>query len=152
MDPGDGAQRPLRHLLSPEQAEDLGRVGIIALACAEDQDSAWITAAPSLLRIQPQAQADVTRAQRRDAGLAFQLVRARLAQCIIGALDRLVGGNAGETAAALERYAEGLVAGTGPSAGASISQADDEPGQLLLTIRVGEQVVSGLSVEMQLSL
>jgi type VI secretion system protein ImpC len=150
VDPGDGTQRPLRHLLLPEQAEDLGRVGIIALACAEDQDSAWIVAAPSLLRIQPQAQPEQTRQLRRDASLSFQLVRARLAQCIIGAMDRLAGGTARDTAMALERYADGLVAATGPSAGASVSQADDHPGQLLLTIRIGEQVASGLTVEMQL--
>lgn len=151
-DPGDGAQRPLRHLLLPEQAEDLGRVGIIALACAEDQDSAWITAAPSLLRIQPQAQPEQTRALRRDASLGFQLVRARLAQCIIGAMDRLAADTARDTAIALERYATGLVADTGPSAGASVSNADGQTDQLMLTIRIGERVVSGLTVEMQLSL
>ena len=152
VDPGDGAQRPLRHLLLPEQAEDLGRTGIIALACAEDQDSAWIVAAPSLLRVQPQAQPELTRQLRRDASLGFQLVRARLAQCIVGAMDRLAGGTPRDTAMALERYADGLVAGTGPSAGASVSQASDHPDQLLLTIRVGEQVASGLTVEMQLNL
>ena len=146
----DGQQRPLRHALSPDQAEQLGSVGIIALACAPDQDSAWILNAPSLRRIRSQAQPEQTRALRRDASLSAQLVRARLVHCILAALDDLPGGSPAERAAALEHYARALIADTGGSARAAVTLEPGEPQRLRLELHLGERVLPDVAVELQL--
>ena len=145
-----GEPRPLRHALSPDQAEELGNVGIIALACVPGQDSAWIMGAPSLLRVQAQAQPETTRALRRDASLPAQLLRARLVHCISSALEQLPGGSAAERAAALQHYAGALIANTGGSAQASADVDPQHPDRVRLRMQLGERVMPALSVELQL--
>ena len=130
----------------------MGKVGIVALGCATNQDNAWILSAPTLLRIKPQAAPAATRQLRRDASLPAQLLRTRLANCILGTLDRLPGSNAEQRAAKLERYAQALVGNTGRSAGAEVARDPRRPERLLLSVNLGEHVLSGLNVELQLDI
>lgn len=142
--------RPLRHILTIDQSQDLAAVGILALSCASNQDRAWIAATPSLLRVLPRADGGATAALRRDASLSVQLLRGRLIRCITAVLDRLAGPEGGIVASRLEAYLKALVSGTGPAARVEVRADPEHSGILAVLVEFGEEMGPGLRVELQL--
>ena len=147
---GAAVQRPLRHPLAIEQCRDLADAGVLALGCRDNQDSAWIVAAPSLRLSPALASREETAERRRDASLSAQLVRARLIRLVLAALGSAPPSARQAQAQWLARYLNEVLSGTGAAARAQVHWDPGASDAFTISVVCGERVLPGLQVELQL--
>ena len=136
----DGAEYPLRTLLSDHALKDLSKSGFTPLLCQPNNDSAWVILAPTVHR------PGKAEEEGKHGTLAYQLLAARLGEMIMGVKGKLaVPGDMEASAQNFAKYLAGLLGDTGP--GANIDISADGP-TLVLSIRTGRDLLGGAEIQL----
>lgn len=157
--PGRCSALPLRALIDPGVARDLGRDGVICLVCRPDRDQAWLTRAPSLHAHGATPEAD-RRVMEQFDSLPFRFVSSYFESFFGANAANLApsGADDAQIAASISRLANDALIATGPGAAADVtprvrSAEDDESARCFdVSIRLGQGVMGGLEFSFDLTL
>jgi len=150
---------PLRALIDPGVARDLGRGGVICLVCRPDRDQAWLTRAPSLRAHGATPEVDRKVMEQFDS-LSFRFVSTYFENLFRHNAASLSppGADEAEVAASIARLANDALIATGPGAAADAtprarSAEEDESARCFdVSIRLGQDVMGGLAFAFDLTL
>lgn len=150
---------PLRALIDPGVARDLGREGIICLACRPDRDCAWLTRAPSMHRQGATAEQADQKVMENFDSLPFRFVSTCFENLLRRHAETLSAQDSDDAVAGtISRLVEDVLLTTGAGASAHAtpvapSREDDESSRRFeLSIRLGEAVMSGFRFSFEIAL
>jgi EvpB/VC_A0108, tail sheath N-terminal domain/Type VI secretion system, VipA, VC_A0107 or Hcp2 len=149
---------PLRALIDLDVARDLGREGVICLACRADRDQAWLVRTSSVCAHSVTPEADRKAVENFDS-LPFRFVSVYFANLVRGYAETLSapGLDDAQTAASIEGLLNDALIATGPGGAAraklAAHEAEDDDGarRFEVTIRLGQSVMSGLEFSFELA-
>jgi hypothetical protein len=148
---------PLRALIDPGVARDLGREGIICLACRSDRDRAWLVRAPHLRAHGATLEADREAMENFDS-LPFQFVSTYFENLLRGAAANLRGSDDAQVCASISRLVNDALAATGPGASAHArpaahsAQDDDSARRFEVSVQLGRSVMGGFAFSFDVAL
>jgi len=149
-EPSRPMQIPLGAFLSEDLARDLAAVGLIPLSSAPGGDAAYVFRVPMLHRPPQFSDERSTDAGRVMCSLSYQLLASRLAQMVLANKAACTGDDrsAQEIQDALQSFLLGILADTGPGAGAAVQIRRLKDGRRMadLTLRTGREVLQGVEV------
>jgi predicted component of type VI protein secretion system len=149
----------LRALMDLGVARDLGREGVICLACRPDRDAVWLARAPSLHAHGAAPEAE-RRAMENLGGLPFRFVSTYFENLLGGAAAALspCGADAEEIAASIARLARDALIPTGLGGAAHVTpvapapEDDRDMRRFEVSIRLGRDVMGGFEFSFDLAL